>query len=501
MWRGLRPRARFLPIRLICGRSSGVERHLAKVKVEGSNPFARSTFPFFSKNAIDSLPFDALRIVLPYFISLTGPPVTTLHYNSIAEITFELNKADAAVEKRFAAMGADAPNAKASLIYVGARDFGKTFIHPVAAEADRKKEFPEQLWPLFGEYDLNGLTVAQKYGGLDMGYLAHFAAAEAISYYSGSVGLSYIANSNLCVNQIYLNGDEEQKKKWLPGLLAGTIHGGLAMSDEDNGSHTSNMRLAATPSEDGKGFHLNGPKYWITNGGTADVLVVYARTKPSHEKNPNDGLTAFIVDTKTPGFQAGAKIDKDSMRASGTYPLSFDNTYVPNECVLGQADNGNAVLMSGLNYERLILTAGALGLAQSSFDVVMNYAPKRMQFHKELTQHDVYRTQLTDVYGKLIGARRQCYGVAAFADEGRHLTNSKERRPFLTNADAGLLKNNVCDIAHDITYQCIKLMGGSGLVSEYPLMRNNADVILYPIGGGTENMCNRIAANDLFKPA
>ncbi|MCS6855880.1 MAG: acyl-CoA dehydrogenase family protein, partial [Elioraea sp.] len=294
------------------------------------------------------------------------------------------------------------------------RRFAEDRIAPIAAEIDRSDEFPRHLWPEMGSLGLHGITVEEDYGGANMGYLAHCVAMEEVSRASASVGLSYGAHSNLCINQIRLNGTEEQKRRYLPKLVSGEHLGALAMSEPNAGSDVVSMRLRAD--KRGDRYILNGTKLWITNAHYADVLVVYAKTDPAAGK---DGITAFIVERGFKGFRPAQKLDKLGMRGSPTSEIVFEDCEVPEENVLGRVGGGVRVLMSGLDYERAVLAAGPLGIMQACLDVVLPYVHQREQFGKPIGEFQLIQAKLADMYTAFSAARAYVYAVAQACDRGR----------------------------------------------------------------------------------
>ena len=366
----------------------------------------------------------------------------------------------------------------AANMHNAAYQFGYHRIGPLNKEMDSNNSFPSQLWEKMGSTDLHGITVDEQYGGSQAGYLAHMGIVEAISYWSGSVGLSYIAHSNLCMNQIQLNGNEAQKQKFLPKLCTGQFSGALAMSEPGAGSDVMAMTTSATKFKDG--YLLNGQKLWITNGGKADVMVVYAKI--------DEKMTAFLVEKGMTGFNPGKKLDKMGMRGSETYEIFFDDCYVPDENILGQVGRGSKVLMSGLNYERLLLAAGPLGLAQHSLDFTLSYLKERKQFNEPLIEKQALGHQLAEMRMRLEAARIDCYMTA---------NNAVQDKASLTNEDAARVFFMASDVAKDITLNCITKCGGMGYTKDFPVEQHFRDSMLYEIGGGARDIRLEIVYRDM----
>ncbi|MQW89787.1 isovaleryl-CoA dehydrogenase [Sinorhizobium saheli] len=362
------------------------------------------------------------------------------------------------------------------------RRFASERIAPLADEADRNNAFPMQLWPEMGELGLLGITADEAHGGAGLGYLAHCVAMEEISRASASVGLSYGAHSNLCVNQINRNGNADQKAKYLPKLISGEHVGALAMSEPGAGSDVVSMKLRAD--KRGDRYLLNGSKMWITNGPDADVLVVYAKTDSA--AGPR-GITAFLVEKTFAGFSAGQKLDKLGMRASHTSELIFADCEVPEENVLGKVGEGVRVLMSGLDYERVVLSAGPLGIMAACLDVVVPYLHERRQFGQPIGEFQLMQGKLADMYVTMNAARAFVYAVAAACDRGE--TARKDAAGCILYA---------AEKATAMALEAIQALGGNGYTNDYPAGRLLRDAKLYEIGAGTSEIRRMLIGRELF---
>ena len=353
---------------------------------------------------------------------------------------------------------------------------------PRAAQIDRENQFPLEMWRRFGDMGLLGITVPEEYGGSGLGYLAHVVAMEEISRGSASVGLSYGAHSNLCVSQINRNGTPEQKAKYLPKLISGEHIGALAMSEPNAGSDVVSMKLRAD--RRGDHFVLNGSKMWITNGPDAHVYVIYAKTEP--ELGPH-GITAFIVERDWAGFSRSSKLDKLGMRGSNTCELVFNNVEVPVENILGQYNGGVKVLMSGLDYERVVLSGGPTGIMQSCMDVVVPYIHDRQQFGQSIGEFQLIQGKVADMYTQLNASRAYLYTVAQACDRGE-----------TTRKDAAGVILYTAERATQMALDAIQILGGNGYINDYPTGRLLRDAKLYEIGAGTSEIRRMLIGRELF---
>ncbi|MFM1880261.1 MAG: hypothetical protein RLZZ344_495 [Pseudomonadota bacterium] len=368
-------------------------------------------------------------------------------------------------------------------------DFAQREIAPRAGEIDKTDQFPMDLWKKMGDLGLLGVTASPDFGGADMGYLAHMVVMEEISRASASVGLSYGAHSNLCVNQIMRNGTPAQRAKYLPGLIAGTAVGALAMSEPQAGSDVVSMALRAI--DQGSHFRLNGTKMWITNGPDADVLVVYAKTDP--EKHAM-GITAFLVEKGMKGFSVAQKLDKLGMRGSHTGELVFQDVDVPKENILGELNGGVKVLMSGLDYERAVLAAGPLGIMAACMDVVVPYIHDRKQFGQAIGQFQLIQGKIADMYTTLSACRAYCYAVGQRLDR---LDSGTGHHRAVRKDAAGVILY-CAEKATWMAGEAIQVLGGNGYVNEYPTGRLWRDAKLYEIGAGTSEIRRMLIGRELF---
>jgi isovaleryl-CoA dehydrogenase len=361
--------------------------------------------------------------------------------------------------------------------------FARDRIAPLAERIDREDWFPRDLWPEMGALGLHGITVEEEWGGAGLGYVEHCVAMEEVSRASGSVGLSYGAHSNLCVNQIRRWGTDEQKRRYLPKLISGEHLGALAMSEAAAGSDVVSMKLKAEKC--GDRFVLNGSKFWITNGPQAEMIVVYAKTDP--DAGPR-GITAFIVESGFAGYSVAQKLDKLGMRGSETGELVFSECEVPAENVLGQMGQGVEVLMSGLDYERVVLAAGPLGLMQAALDLVLPYVHERRQFGRPIGSFQLMQGKIADIYVGLSAARAYVYAVARACDAGR-----------VTREDAAGAIPFAADAATQACLQAIQALGGAGYLNESPAGRLLRDAKLYEIGAGTSEIRRMLIGRELFE--
>jgi isovaleryl-CoA dehydrogenase len=360
--------------------------------------------------------------------------------------------------------------------------FAAAHIAPIAAEVDASNAFPRRLWPMMGELGLHGITVEEDFGGLGLGYLEHVVAMEEVSRASASVGLSYGAHSNLCVNQIRRWGSDEQKRRYLPSLISGEHVGALAMSEAGAGSDVLSMGLKAE--RRGERYVLNGAKFWITNGPHADTLVVYAKTAPGEGSR---GVTAFIIEKDFKGFSCSRKLDKFGMRGSDTGELVFEDCEVPEENVMGPENGGAGVLMSGLDYERAVLAAGPLGIMQACLDAVLPYVRERKQFGKAIGSFQLMQGKVADMYVALNSARAYVYAVARACDAGQ-----------TTRFDAAGAILLASENAVRVSLEAIQALGGAGYLKDFPVERYLRDAKLYDIGAGTNEIRRFLIGRELI---
>lgn len=367
------------------------------------------------------------------------------------------------------------------------RTFAQAEIAPRAAEVDRSDQFPMDLWRKFGDLGVLGMTASEEYGGANMGYLAHMVAMEEISRASASIGLSYGAHSNLCVNQINRNGTPAQKAKYLPKLISGEHVGALAMSEPGAGSDVVSMKLRAD--KKGDRYVLNGSKMWITNGPDADTLVVYAKTDPeAHQR----GITAFLVEKGFKGFSVAQKLDKLGMRGSHTGELVFQDCEIPEENVLGQVNGGVKVLMSGLDYERAVLSGGPVGIMQAVMDVVVPYIHDRKQFGQAIGEFQLIQGKVADLYTTLQASRAFCYQV------GKNLDRLGAEHVRQVRKDCAALILYTAEKATWMAGEGVQILGGNGYINEYPVGRLWRDAKLYEIGAGTSEIRRMLIGRELF---
>lgn len=363
------------------------------------------------------------------------------------------------------------------------RSFSDDEIAPRANLIEQNNDFPKDLWAKLGDIGVLGITVEEEYGGAGMGYLEHVVALEEISRASAAVGLSYSAHSNLCVNQLRLNGNEEQKKKFLPELISGEKVGALAMSETGAGSDVVGMKTIAT--KNGDRFILNGSKMWITNGPNADTLVVYAKTDPGAGKH---GITAFIIEKGMKGFSTSSKLDKMGMRGSNTCELIFSDCEVPEANILGSLNGGVKVLMSGLDYERAVLAAGPIGIMQACMDVVLPYVHDRKQFGQPIGEFQLMQGKLADMYVTMNASKSYVYSVAKACDRGE-----------VSRKDAAGAILYAAERASWMASEAIQCLGGNGYINDYPTGRLLRDAKLYEIGAGTSEIRRMLIGRELFK--
>ena len=371
----------------------------------------------------------------------------------------------------------------ADMIRDSVMTFASDHVAPLAAEIDRTDSFPRHLWPMMGDLGLHGITVEEEYGGAGMGYLEHAVTVEEISRASGSVGLSYGAHSNLCVNQIRRCANEEQKRRYLPKLISGEHVGALAMSEPGAGSDVVSMRTRAD--RKGDRFVLNGSKMWITNFEEADTLVVYAKTDPEAGAR---GITAFLIEKGFEGFSTSQKLDKLGMRGSPTGELVFQDCEVPEENVVGEVNEGVHVLMSGLDYERAVLAAGALGIMQACMDAVMPYIHERKQFGRPIGEFQLMQGKIADMYTTMNASKAYVYAVAKACDRGE-----------TTRKDAAGAILYAAEKATWMALEAVQALGGNGYINEYPTGRLLRDAKLYEIGAGTSEIRRMLIGRELFE--
>ena len=365
------------------------------------------------------------------------------------------------------------------------QEFCKREIAPLAEDIDKKNDFPSHLWKKMGELGLLGITAEEKYGGSGLGYTEHVIAMQEISKASASVGLSYGAHSNLCVNQITLNGTEKQKQKYLPKLISGDHVGALAMSEPSAGSDVVSMKLKAE--KKGDEFCLNGTKMWITNAPNANTFVVYAKTNDESDKK-NNSITAFIIEKNFPGFSVSPKLDKLGMRGSNTAELVFNNCKVPFENVLGKFNDGVSVLMSGLDYERAVLSGGPIGIMSACWDIVLPYIVDRKQFGQSIGSFQLMQGKIADMYTTMNACKSYVYNVAKSCDRGN-----------ITREDAAGVLLYSSEKAVWMSLETIQCLGGNGYINDYPTGRLLRDAKLYDIGAGTNEIRRMLIGREIFK--
>ena len=365
------------------------------------------------------------------------------------------------------------------------QEFCKREIAPLAEDIDKKNDFPSHLWKKMGELGLLGITAEEKYGGSGLGYTEHVIAMQEISKASASVGLSYGAHSNLCVNQITLNGTEKQKQKYLPKLISGDNVGALAMSEPSAGSDVVSMKLKAE--KKGNEFLLNGTKMWITNAPNANTFVVYAKTNDESEKK-NNCITAFIIERNFPGFSVSPKLDKLGMRGSNTAELVFNNCIVPSENILGKFNDGVSVLMSGLDYERAVLSGGPIGIMSACWDIVLPYIIDRKQFGQSIGSFQLMQGKIADMYTTMNACKSYVYNVAKSCDRGN-----------ITREDAAGVLLYSSEKAVWMSLETIQCLGGNGYINDYPTGRLLRDAKLYDIGAGTNEIRRMLIGREIFK--